>query len=87
MSTESMVNLIRMSDATGIVPIVRVRENNRSQILQALDAGSYGIMVPETSTKEEVKLVVERTKYAPLSNRGYSASQRSANYSNMNPKE
>ncbi len=87
MSTETMVNLIRMADATGIVPIVRVRENNRSQILQALDAGAFGVMVPETSTRREVELVVERTKYAPLGNRGYSASQRSANYSNMNPKE
>ena len=87
MSTETMVNLIRMSDATGIVPIVRVRENSRSQILQALDAGAYGIMVPETGTKHDVQLVVERTKYAPLGKRGYSASQRSANYGNMVPKE
>lgn len=87
MSTETMVSLIRMSDATGIVPVVRVRENNRSQILQALDAGAYGIMVPETGTKKDVQLVVERTKYAPQGNRGYSASQRSANYGSMVPKE
>lgn len=87
MSKETMVNLIRTADATGIVPTVRVRENSRAEILQALDAGSYGIMVPETSTPEEVRLVVERTKYAPEGNRGYSASQRSANYSSMNPAE
>ncbi len=87
MNKETVVNLIRTADAAGIVPIVRVRENSRQQILQALDAGSYGVMIPETSTKEDVQLVVERTKYAPLGNRGYSASQRSANYSSMNPKE
>jgi 4-hydroxy-2-oxoheptanedioate aldolase len=87
MNKETVVNLIRMTDSTGIVPITRVRENSRSQILQALDAGSSGVMVPETGTKEDVELVVSRTKYAPLGNRGYSASQRSANYGMMNPKD
>ncbi|MDE1937886.1 MAG: 2-dehydro-3-deoxyglucarate aldolase [Alphaproteobacteria bacterium] len=87
MNRETVVNLIRTSEAYGIVSTVRVRENDRAQILQALDAGSYGVMVPETSTRREVELVVERTKYAPMGKRGYSASQRSANYSNMDPRE
>lgn len=87
MNKETVVNLIRMADATGIVPITRVRENSRAQILQALDAGASGVMVPETGTMEDVALVVSRTKYAPQGNRGYSASQRSANYGMMNPKE
>ena len=87
MNKETVVNLIRTADATGIVPITRVRENSRQQILQALDAGSFGVMIPETATKEDVELVVSRAKYAPLGNRGYSASQRSANYGMMNPKE
>jgi 4-hydroxy-2-oxoheptanedioate aldolase len=87
MSKETMVSLIRCADATGIVATVRVRENSRAEILQALDAGALGVMVPETSTKEEVELVVSRTKYFPLGNRGYSASQRSANYGHMNARE
>lgn len=87
MNKETVVNLIRMADATGIIPITRVRENSRSQILQALDAGASGAMVPETGTKADVELVVSRVKYAPQGNRGYSASQRSANYGMMNPLE
>lgn len=87
MNRETVVNLIRAADASGIVATVRVRENSRAQILQALDAGAFGVMIPETSSKEEVQLVIERTKYAPLGNRGYSASQRSANYSTMNATE
>jgi 4-hydroxy-2-oxoheptanedioate aldolase len=87
MSKETMVSLIRCADATGIVPTVRVRENSRAEILQVLDAGSFGVMVPETSSKQEVKLVVERAKYAPLGNRGYSASQRAANYTHMGAQE
>ena len=85
MNKETMVNLVRTADLCGITPIVRVRENSRSMILQGLDAGAYGIMVPETSTPEDVSLVVSRTKYAPVGNRGYTASQRSAGYGNMEP--
>ncbi len=85
MSKESMVNLLRASDISGIVPIVRVRENSRAQILQALDAGGLGIMVPETSTAEEVKHVVESALYAPEGKRGYTASSRAAGYGSMDP--
>jgi len=87
MSKESMVNLLRASDISGIVPIVRVRENSRAQILQALDAGGLGVMVPETSTAAAVKHVVDSALYAPEGARGYTASSRAAGYGNMNASE
>ena len=83
MGKDAMTGLVRTADLCGIVPIVRVRENSRSMILQGLDAGAYGIMVPETNTADEVSLVISRAKYAPIGNRGYTASQRSAGYGNM----
>jgi len=87
MSKESMVNLLRAADISGIVPIVRVRENSRSQILQALDAGALGIMVPETSTVAEVSHVIDSALYAPEGSRGYTASNRAAGYGNMDAAE
>jgi 2,4-dihydroxyhept-2-ene-1,7-dioic acid aldolase len=48
MNKESKVSLLRTSDISGIMPIVRAWENSRPQILQALNAGALGIMVPET---------------------------------------
>jgi 4-hydroxy-2-oxoheptanedioate aldolase len=83
MGKESMVNLLRASDISGIVPIVRVRENNRAQILQALDGGGLGIMVPETNSALEVKHVVDSALYAPEGCRGYTASNRAAGYGSM----
>lgn len=83
MSKESMVNLLRAADISGIVPIVRVRENSRAQILQALDSGALGIMVPETSTVAEVQHVIDSALYAPEGRRGYTASNRAAGYGNM----
>lgn len=84
MGKESMVNLLRASDISGIVPIVRVRENSRAQILQALDGGGLGIMVPETNTAAEVRHVVDSALYSPEGMRGYTASNRAAGYGSMN---
>ena len=87
MSKESMVSLLRASDISGIVPIVRVRENSRAQILQALDAGALGIMVPETGNEKEVRLVIDSAFYAPEGSRGYTASSRAGGYGTMNAAE
>ena len=83
MNKESMLGLLRAADISGIVPIVRVRENSRSQILQALDAGALGVMVPETSTVAEVEHVISSALYAPQGSRGYTASNRAAGYGSM----
>ena len=87
MSKETLVNLLRAADISGIVPIVRVRENSRAQMLQALDAGALGIMVPETSTVAEVEHVIASAFYAPQGSRGYTASNRAAGYGNMDAAE
>lgn len=87
MSKESMLQLLRTSDISGIIPIVRIRQNNRSMILQALDAGGLGIMVPETSTKAEVQEMVDNAYYYPIGNRGFSPSHRAAGYGFMNGTE
>jgi 2-keto-3-deoxy-L-rhamnonate aldolase RhmA len=54
MNKESMVNLIRAADISGIVPTVRVRENNSAEILQALNAGAMGVQVPQSTAKQTV---------------------------------
>ena len=87
MNKESMADLLRAADISGIIPIVRVRENSRSQILHALDAGALGVMVPETSTAAEVKHVIDSAFYAPEGSRGYTASNRAAGYGSMDAAE
>lgn len=86
-SKETMVSLLRASDISGITPIVRVRENDRAQILHALDSGGMGVMVPETSTKEDVEKVVENAFYFPKGKRGFTPSNRAAGYGFLNGAE
>jgi len=85
MNRESMVNIIRAADATGIVPLVRVRENRPVEILQALDSGALGVQIPQVNTLEEAKSVVRSVKYAPMGDRGFAPTHRAARYGIMDP--
>jgi 4-hydroxy-2-oxoheptanedioate aldolase len=85
MSRERMVGLLRASDISGIVPIVRVRENRPVEILQALDEGALGVMVPQVDHKEEALTAIRSIKYAPAGERGYAPTHRAAGYGTMDP--
>lgn len=87
MSKESMVNLIRTSEISGIVPTVRVRENSAAEILQALDAGALGVQVPQVDNYQQARDVVDRVKYAPIGKRGFISSHRACGYGSMDPIE
>lgn len=87
MSKETMLNLVRVSDITGIVPIVRVKEGSPVEIMQALDAGALGVHVPNVDTYEQAKLASESTKYTPRGNRGFAPTHRAAKYGMMDPLE
>ncbi len=80
MDRQALVNLIRAADAAGTVPIVRLRNNDHVEILQALDAGAMGILVPHVKTRADVERAVEAARYAPLGSRGLAPQQRSARY-------
>lgn len=61
----SLVHHIRAAQAGGMVPIVRVLENNPGLIQQALDAGAQGIVVPKVGSAEEAARALAATRYQP----------------------
>ncbi len=73
-------NLCRVAHGVGITPIVRIRENEPTQILRALDIGSGGVQVPQICTKADAEAVVKAAKYSPLGMRGVSPYTRAARY-------
>lgn len=83
MNRESVMNLCRTADISGIVPIVRTRVNMPVEIMQALDAGALGVQIPNVDTYEQAKLAVESARYAPLGNRGFAPSHRAGGYGLM----
>jgi len=71
------VNVIRACERTNMTPMVRIGPKDPKLVLQYLDAGMIGIMMPGLETVEEVRMLVDSVKYAPLGKRGLGFSRAS----------
>jgi len=63
-------NVIRACELTNMTPLVRVGSKDPKIVLQYMDAGMMGVMMPGLETVEDVKMLVDAVKYAPLGKRG-----------------
>lgn len=61
---------IQVIEGKGIVPLVRVGENNPNLIKRVMDAGAYGVIVPMVNTREHAIAAVKAVKYPPTGTRG-----------------
>ena len=77
---ETARELMRAAELTGLTTLVRVPRNDPSVILEYLDAGAGGIIVPNVMSRDDAVAAVRAIKYAPLGNRGNMASSRAAFY-------
>jgi len=62
--------LIQVIEGCGVIPLVRVGENNPNIIKRVMDAGAYGVIVPMVNSKEQAEAAVKAVKYPPLGTRG-----------------
>ncbi|MCA1023839.1 HpcH/HpaI aldolase family protein [Halobacillus litoralis] len=84
---ETITHLIRTAELYQMVPIIRVKRNEKTEILQALDCGALGVQVPNVDTHTDAKNIVQSTKYDPIGSRGFAPSHRAAGFGMMNIKE
>ena len=68
---EFLSSAITAANAAGIVPLVRINDIARSKVLQPLDYGAQGLIVPAVETVEQVRRLVEYAKFPPVGNRGF----------------
>lgn len=73
---ETNLALIRAAEYGGITPLARVKGISRPALLKLLDIGVQGLIVPNVKTVDDVKQLVSWSKYAPVGNRGFSASRK-----------
>jgi 4-hydroxy-2-oxoheptanedioate aldolase len=78
-SPSDITNMIRACEAVGVMPLARVGDLNEKLILQYMDAGIMGIMMPSVATEKECAALVNYMKYPPVGNRGLGP-VRSADY-------
>jgi 4-hydroxy-2-oxoheptanedioate aldolase len=64
------VNVIRACERVNMTPMVRIGSKDPKIVLQYLDAGMMGVMMPGLETAAEIKMLVDAVKYPPLGKRG-----------------
>jgi len=69
-SISDVTNLVRACEVTGCTPLARIRSVDPKLILQYMDAGVMGVMMPTISTVDDVKILVDAIKYPPIGTRG-----------------
>lgn len=69
-SEEGAVDFVRAAKLRGFSPFIRVKDNNRSSLLRILDIGAEGLIIPNVKSVDEVKALIEYSKYYPLGKRG-----------------
>ena len=70
MDAAQVVNVIRACERVNMTPMVRIGSKDPKIVLQYLDAGTMGVMMPGLETVEEIKMLVDAVRYPPVGNRG-----------------
>jgi len=73
-------DLVRSANAAWMAATVRVPGISAPDIVHALDMGAQAVMVPQVSSAEAARVVVEAARFAPLGMRGVDPYARSAGY-------
>jgi 2-dehydro-3-deoxyglucarate aldolase len=63
-------SLIRIIDAKGKSPLVRLSQNDPSEIAKVMDAGAHGIIVPRISGRADAEAAWQAMHYPPRGRRG-----------------
>ncbi len=78
---EHAQHLVRAAMLHDLTPIIRVSENNETQISKALDIGALGVQIPQINSKIQAEKAVQAAKFAPVGSRGVCRYVRAAGYS------
>lgn len=70
-----IASLIMTSKLSGIEAIVRIGDSSRAHITKLADMGVTAFLLPMTNTAEDIKRVVEFSKYSPIGKRGVSTTR------------
>ena len=69
-TTSEVQNIVRACESAVTVPLARIRSNDPKLILQFIDAGIMGVMMPGMMNANDVKDFVKAMKYPPMGERG-----------------
>ena len=70
MDAAQVVDVIRACERVPMTPMVRIGSKDPKIVLQYLDAGMMGVMMPGLETVAEVRMLIDAVKYPPMGKRG-----------------
>jgi 4-hydroxy-2-oxoheptanedioate aldolase len=79
-SGETVGQLIRAAEAAAVAPLVRVRRNDPTAVLEALDLGAVGLHIPQIAAPEDATKAVRAARFPPRGSRGFNPFVRAAQY-------
>lgn len=80
---DQVANMIRAAELHGMAPIVRVREIGEKNILEVLELGAEGIVLPFVQTPDDVAKAARALNYPPRGMRGACTLTRAAQYGGL----
>lgn len=81
LSIVTLKGLIIACNGSGIVSIVRIKQNYGPAVTEPLDAGALGVQVPHISSSQAASNAIAFAKYHPMGERGVNPYVRAAGYS------
>ncbi len=69
-TASDVTNMVRACELRNTTPLARIRSVDPKLILQYMDAGVMGVMMPTIDTIDDVKALVQAIKYPPVGKRG-----------------
>lgn len=75
---DTVQQMIRAAEAFQITPFVRVPEKSPGTILQVLDAGAQGVVIPHVRSKQDMEEAVKACFYTPKGNRSLNGGRNAA---------
>jgi len=70
MHLDQVEHMVRAAEVFGITPITRIPNHDDSTILQFLDRGVQGLIIPHVNTPEAAEAVTRAARYYPEGHRG-----------------
>lgn len=79
-NTETVVEMVRAANAFDITPMVRARGYDDPRLLNYLEAGVQGVVIPMMETAAQAMAANDVLRYPPAGNRGNCTVTRNARY-------
>lgn len=73
-------SLVRAAEAAGIVAFVRVLHNDKHLIMQAMETGAQGVVVPHVRSRADCEQAIAAMRYLPDGVRGKTSGSRAARW-------